>query len=33
LYEYEKHPNEHEWCDEQTSGDRPNEILLQLISC
>ena len=33
LYECEKHPNEHEWCDESTLGDRLNGILLQLISC
>ncbi|CAF1052197.1 unnamed protein product [Rotaria sp. Silwood1] len=33
LYECEKHPNEHEWSDEQTLGDRLNGILLQLISC
>jgi hypothetical protein len=33
LYECEKHPNEYEWCDEVTLGDRLNGILLQLISC
>ncbi|CAF1369000.1 unnamed protein product [Adineta steineri] len=33
LYECEKHPNEHEWSDDITLGDRLNGILLQLISC
>ena len=33
LYECEKHPNEQEWCDDITLGDRLNGILLQLISC
>ena len=33
LYECEKHPNEFEWCDDLTLGDRLNGILLQLISC
>jgi hypothetical protein len=33
LYECEKHPNEYEWSDEITLGDRLNGILLQLISC
>ena len=33
LYECEKHPNDHEWCDDTTLGDRLNGILLQLISC
>jgi hypothetical protein len=33
LYESEKHPNEYEWSDEMTLGDRLNGILLQLLSC
>ena len=33
LYECEKHPNECEWSDDITLGDRLNGILLQLISC
>ena len=33
LHECEKHPNEHEWSDDISLGDRLNGILLQLISC